>query len=141
MEKLITSCVLKDVRSFCLQTTKEQENATFDRDMVLEKAQWYISIRLDDFLAMEEYVYLENETLKHHQMRICAKKLRYTMEHFAPLYPNELAGEIERIKAFQDVLGEMHECDVWIDYIPKFIEETKNKTQRGEKQKNRFRKS
>jgi putative phosphoesterase len=129
LEKLIASCVLKDLRSFCLQTTKEQANATFDRDMVLEKAHWHISLRLDDFLAMEKYVYLENETLKLHQMRICAKKLRYTMEHFAPLYPNKLTGEIERIKAFQDVLDEMHECDVWVDYIPKFIEETKNKTQ------------
>ena len=23
----------------------------------------------------------------------------------------------------------MHDCDVWIDYIPKFIEETKTKTE------------
>ncbi len=134
LEKLIASCILKDMRSFCLQTVKEQANSTFNREIVLEKAHWHISTRLDDFLGMEEYVYIENETLKHHQMRICAKKLRYTLEHFASLYPNKLAGEIERIKAFQDVLGEMHECDIWIDYIPKFITETKNKI-RSEKNK------
>ena len=84
---------------------------------MLEKAHWHISFRIDDFLAMEKYVYLENEVLKHHEMRICAKKLRYTMEHFTPLYKNKLTTEIERLKAFQDVLGEMHECDVWIDYL------------------------
>ena len=60
-------------------------------------------------------------------MRIYAKKLRYTMEVFAPLYKNKLAKEIETITAFQDVLGEMHDCDVWVDYIPKFIDKAKTK--------------
>jgi len=76
---------------------------------------------------MEKYVYLENKSLKHHVMRIYAKKLRYTMEAFAPLYKNKLAKEIETITAFQDVLGEMHDCDVWVDYIPKFIDKAKTK--------------
>ena len=71
-------------------------------------------LQTDDFLSMEKYVYSENKKLKHHEMRIYAKKLRYTMEAFAPLYKNKLAKEIETIKAFQDVLGEMHDCDVWI---------------------------
>src|SRR5208337_3225306 len=73
LEKLIASCILKDIRSFCLQTVKEQANATFDPEIVLEKAHWHIFTRLDDFLAMEKCVYMENETLKHHQMRIRAK--------------------------------------------------------------------
>jgi len=128
LEKLMATCVLRDVRKFCDQTRK-QASATFDPQKVLEKAHWHISSRLDDFLAMEKYVYLENEILKHHEMRIYAKKLRYTMEHFAPLYPDKLTEEIENVKAFQDVLGEMHDCDVRIGYIPKFIEETKAKIQ------------
>ena len=102
---------------------------------MLEKAHWHISFRLDDFLAMENWVHLENEVLKHHEMRICAKKLRYTMESFAPLYQNKLAEEIETIKAFQDVLGEMHDCDVWIDYIPKFMQETNAKIESNQKKK------
>ena len=129
LEKLMATCVLMDIRSFCVQTIRQQDNVTLDRNKVLEKAHEYISSRLDDFLTLEEYVYLEKEALKHHEMRICAKKLRYTMEHFAPLYPNKLIGEIERIKAFQDVLGEMHECDIWIDYVPRFTEEAKAKIQ------------
>ncbi len=127
LEKLEASDILQDIRKFCEQTVTEQSNATFDSNRVLEKAHWHISFRLDDFLSMEKYVYLENKKLKHHQMRIYAKKLRYTMEVFAPLYKNELAIEIETITAFQDVLGEMHDCDVWEDYIPKFIDKTKTK--------------
>jgi putative phosphoesterase len=135
LEKLMATGVLGDVRKFCDQTIKQQANATFDPQKVLEKAHWHISSRLDDFLAMEKYVYLENEILKHHEMRIYAKKLRYTIEHFAPLYPNKLTGEIETVKAFQDVLGEMHDCDIRIDYIPKFIEETKTKIQSNKNKK------
>src|SRR5208283_3363008 len=127
LEKLEASDILQDIRKFCEQTITEQSKATFDSNKVLEKARWQISFRLDDFLSMEKYVYLENKNLKHHEMRIYAKKLRYTMEAFAPLYKNKLAKEIETITAFQDVLGEMHDCDVWIDCIPKFIDKTKKK--------------
>jgi predicted phosphodiesterase len=50
------------------------------------------------------------------------------MESFAPLYPNEFLIEIEMMKNFQDILGEIHDCDVWIERIPKFISdlETEN---------------
>ena len=30
------------------------------------------------------------------------------------------------MKNFQDALGEMHDCDVWIERIPKFINEMKS---------------
>ena len=50
------------------------------------------------------------------------------METFAPLYPEKLSEEIEIIKNFQDTLGEMHDCDVWIEKIPKFINEIENET-------------
>ena len=66
---------------------------------MLEKAYWHISFRLDDFLSLENCVHIENEIQKHHEMRINAKKLRYTMEFFAPLYKNKLKNEIETVKA------------------------------------------
>ena len=77
---------------------------------------------------MEYYVHKENEVLKHHEMRIRAKWLRYTMEVFAPLYQEELSEEIKMVKNFQDTLGEMHDCDVWIERIPEFIKELENET-------------
>ncbi len=134
LRKLKDSGVLEDIRGFCELIAAEKSKAIFDPNLVLEKAHWHISFRLDDFLAMEKYVYLEKEILKHHKMRIYAKRLRYTMESFAPLYKNKLAKEIETIKAFQDVLGEIHDCDVWTDYIFKFLEDAKNKVKsKGQK--------
>ena len=134
LEELKTTGFLGDLSKFCEKTVIEPSNA-FDPEKVLEKAHWHISFKLDDFLALENWVHIEKEVLKHHEMRIHAKKLRYTMESFAFLYKNKLAEEIETIKAFQDLLGEMHDCDVWTQYISKFIQETsfKNKSQQKKK--------
>jgi putative phosphoesterase len=123
LEELKATGVLRDLGKFCEKTIIEPSQ-DFNPEKVLEKAHWHISFKLDDFLALEKWVHLENEVLKHHEMRIHAKKLRYTMESFAGLYKNKLSEEIETIKGFQDLLGEMHDCDVWIQYIPKFIQKT-----------------
>ncbi len=123
LQELETSEVLQQITNYCQQIIKESTSTFFNLFVVREKAFWQISSKLDEFLAMEEFVHKENEILKHHKMRIRAKWLRYTMETFAPLYPEELSEEIEMIKDFQDTLGEMHDCDVWIESIPKFIKE------------------
>ncbi len=126
IQELKESRVLQQTSFYCEQIIKETASASFDLFAVREKAFWQISPKLDEFLSMEEYVHKENEILKHHEMRIRAKWLRYTMEAFAPLYQEELSEEIEVMKNFQDTLGEMHDCDVWIERIPKFISEIEN---------------
>ncbi|MGD0644948.1 MAG: YfcE family phosphodiesterase [Candidatus Bathyarchaeia archaeon] len=133
LEELRNSEVLIDINEFCAQTIKKLAKTPFEAAAVLEKAYWYISQKLNDFLAMEKYVYQEAEILKHHEMRIRVKWLRYTMEAFSPLYKSKLAEEITTIKAFQDVLGEMHDCDVWLNYIPKFMVDSKAEIQRKNK--------
>jgi putative phosphoesterase len=133
LEELKDSAMLEEMGEFWEQTAEELAKVPFDASPVLEKAYWHISSRLNDFLALEEYVHQESAILKHHEMRIKAKWLRYTMEVFAPLYKNKLAEEIQTTKDFQDVLGEMHDSDVWIDYIPKFIDEAKAKTKAPKK--------
>ncbi len=133
LEELKATDVLEDLHQSCEQIIKERAMEVFNPQKVLEKARWHIFFRIDHFLAMENYVHTENEILKHHEMRICAKKLRYTMESFASLYPNKLGEEIETIKTFQDILGEIHDCDVWIEYIPKFLQETIVKTKSKQK--------
>jgi putative phosphoesterase len=125
LQELEETKVIQQTASHCERIIKEATSIPFNLFAVREKAFWQISSKLDDFLAMEDCVHKENETLKHHQMRIRAKWLRYTLEVFAPLYQGEFSEEIEMMKNFQDTLGEMHDCDVWIDSIPKFIDEIK----------------
>lgn len=44
-----------------------------------------------------------------HRFRIEVKKLRYTMEFFAPLFSKKLQARVALLKAIQDLLGELHD--------------------------------
>ena len=134
LEELQASRALEEMAE-SFMSIEEPASAPFDPFSVLEKAYWHISSRMDEFLAFEGCVHDETANLKQHEMRIKAKWLRYTMEVFAPLYKKRLTEEIRTIKDFQDVLGEMHDCNVWIDFLPKFVAKLKTETSR--KKKNR----
>jgi len=46
-----------------------------------------------------------------HRLRIAVKKLRYTVEFFAPLYPAPRVARVSRpLKALQDALGGINDC-------------------------------
>jgi len=60
-------------------------------------------------------------------MRIAAKRLRYSMEIFASLYPDGLKDALSASRKTQELIGEIHDCDVWIDFMPKFIENERRK--------------
>jgi putative phosphoesterase len=129
--KLQRSEVLKEISDFLKQASDELSRGSFDPLPVLEKACWNITYMLDNFLALSEYVHQESATLKHHEMRINAKHLRYTMETFAPLYKDGLTKEIQIMKIFQDLLGEMHDCDVWLSLISGLTVEPEKDTQKA----------
>jgi len=52
---------------------------------------------------------------RHHAMRIAAKRLRYAMELARPVFSDDLAEIVEAVKNLQTLLGEVHDCDVWVD--------------------------
>ncbi len=87
-----------------------------------------ITSRLDDFLSYESFVEKPECLTELHAMRIAAKHLRYTLETFAPLYPENMKDLIQIMRQFQDELGEIHDCDVWNDYLPNFIERERQRT-------------
>ncbi len=76
-----------------------------------------IGKRLTDLLSYEPWVFHPEAVAEHHAMRIAAKKLRYTMEVYGPAYRNNMKKPLARVKRVQEILGGIHDCDVWIDYI------------------------
>lgn len=80
-----------------------------------------ITQRLDIFLACEASIFDPKNIHELHQMRIEAKRLRYTLEIFATLYPGECKSELKAIKSVQELLGDIHDCDVWTEFLPEFI--------------------
>ncbi len=51
-----------------------------------------------------------------HNMRIAAKRLRYAVELFAPCWGDSLNTYAQQLAKLQSSLGELHDCDLWIEY-------------------------
>ena len=77
----------------------------------------HLKKRLNGFLLYEKPAFLLPNEQAAHRMRIAAKKLRYSMEFFEDAYGNKLADGIKTIKEVQQILGELHDCDVWLNYL------------------------
>jgi CHAD domain-containing protein len=56
-----------------------------------------------------------------HRLRIGAKKLRYVAELTQPAFPSEIGALIDRLQPLQETLGELHDADVHIPIVEKFL--------------------
>lgn len=83
--------------------------------------------RLDEFLAFDAIVARPECVTELHAMRIAAKRLRYTLETFGPLYASGLKSWLTAIRDAQETLGTIHDCDVWAQYLPTFLEEERGR--------------
>lgn len=83
--------------------------------------------KLDEFLFYEIYLPFPERIKELHLMRIASKHLRYSLEIFAPLYPDQLEKILEIMRIVQTGLGEIRDCDVWLAYLPQFMEKEKKR--------------
>jgi CHAD domain-containing protein len=84
-------------------------------------AAFRIESRLETLLSYEPWVSHADAVAEHHATRIAAKKLRYTMEIYGPVYRLGLAKPHARVKRIQEILGDLHDTDVWIDHITRVL--------------------
>ncbi len=87
--------------------------------------------RLAALMQYERWVYNPDAVAEHHAMRIAAKKLRYTMEVYAPLYRRNLKKPLVRVKKIQEILGDLHDCDVWIDTVMAMLLTERSSSRKG----------
>ncbi len=111
-----------------LSATKKLISAADGKDasekspVVFERAEWHINERVKELRAFEPCLADPQDHEQHHAMRIAAKRLRYTMELFKPIYDGGLDRVIEAIKQVQSLLGDVHDCDVWVDQLDKMLQ-------------------
>ena len=112
--------VLEKMRAF-LELQVKKPGKTGNKNTLHSTAYREITLHLDALLAFEPWVYEVDAAKEQHLMRIAAKKLRYTMEIFAPLYGTDLRDPLRAVKRVQELLGLIHDCDVWIQTLPEFM--------------------
>jgi CHAD domain-containing protein len=123
IDRLLESGVVEDMEKLCRKMRKGSRNTEVNSIVTYQKALVHITSRVEKIFAHESSVYIPENIKEHHAMRIAVKRLRYTMEVFSSLYEGELENQIAVCKKLQDMLGDLHDCDVWMDYLPQFMED------------------
>jgi CHAD domain-containing protein len=129
LDHLENDGVLGDVQFRLTPLLQKQTQTYLFSPAIYARAHEAITDRLDGFLAYEEFISQPERVEELHMLRINAKRLRYTMEIFATLYPGELKEPLQACRKAQDQLGDIHDCDVWIELLPGFLAEERARTQ------------
>ncbi len=81
-----------------------------DPDGTLEEnARRILAVKMGEFYSYAPIVHAEDEVEALHNLRIAAKRLRYTLELFRVVFGPEGERQIERVKAIQEELGQVHD--------------------------------
>ncbi len=73
-----------------------------------------VKARLEEMYGWSDCVDYSYSVHDLHNLRIAAKRLRYTLEIFAEVLPQECAPLLKEIEQIQDELGALHDSDVMI---------------------------
>ncbi len=79
-----------------------------------KNARMIAKVRLEDLYSWESYVDNPYHIRELHNMRIAAKRLRYTFEVFEDVLPAACKPIVEELVKIQDELGTLHDTDVMI---------------------------
>ncbi|MCC6629399.1 MAG: CHAD domain-containing protein [Chloroflexi bacterium] len=71
-----------------------------------------LAVRIAEIYSFAPFIHDPARVTELHDMRIAAKRLRYTLELFKVGYPPAAGEVLERTKELQELLGEIHDADV-----------------------------
>jgi CHAD domain len=87
-----------------------------------ENAARIIQVRLDEMRAFAPRA-LDGKVKAQHDMRIAAKRLRYVLEVTGFCFGKPADTARRRARDLQDILGEIHDCDVMLPRVRSHLEE------------------
>ena len=88
-----------------------------------DNAERIVRVRLDELTSFMPKAADPKEVVALHDMRIAAKRLRYILEVTGPCFGPYASGAVKMVKELQDLLGEIHDCDVQLPEVAAFLEE------------------
>jgi hypothetical protein len=90
-----------------------------------DQVQRIVAVRLDELCGFMPQAADPTEVVALHDMRIAAKRLRYVLELFAPSFGPYAATAAKKAKKLQDLLGEIHDCDVTLPRVEALVAEVR----------------
>jgi hypothetical protein len=88
-----------------------------------DNAERIVRVRLDELCSFMPKAADPGEVVALHDMRIAAKRLRYILEVTGPCFGPYAENAVKLVKDLQDLLGEIHDCDVQLPEVAAFLEE------------------
>ena len=85
--------------------------------------------RLKELEKLSNGLYRPFEVENLHEMRIAAKRLRYAIELFQQCWGQSIATYAKRAAQLQTALGDLHDCDVWIESFGNEINKARKEKQ------------
>lgn len=82
-----------------------------------EAGRQVVAASLRELLDLGASLYEPFEIEELHEMRIAAKRLRYGIELFVHCWGARIAPFADEIAEMQSFLGEVHDCDIWIESL------------------------
>lgn len=130
INKLQKSKVLGQISRRFQPLLEQRQSVDLHDSALYQLAFDWINRRLNELLTYEVYIRRPEYKKELHAMRIAAKRLRYTMEIFSELYADQLEKPLQAARKTQQLIGEIHDCDVWIDFLPTFYESEQKRIQK-----------
>jgi CHAD domain-containing protein len=88
-----------------------------------DNAERIVRVRLDELTSFMPKATDPKEVVALHDMRIAAKRLRYILEVTGSCFGPYAGGAVKMVKELQDLLGEIHDCDVQLPEVAAFLEQ------------------
>lgn len=76
-----------------------------------------LAVRIDEVFAYDGPVRDPANVKDLHDLRIACKRLRYLLEIFGIAFAADLDPYLDQVKELQDLLGDIHDCDVQIPML------------------------
>lgn len=130
LTETITADALTKLKENFNQALKESEKESSQNITFYEAGKAIINTRLEEFLKLSKGLYTPFKVKRLHNLRIAAKRLRYAMELFAICFGDEIKLFADEISGMQDSLGELHDCDMWIDELGKRLAKADKENER-----------
>ena len=118
-ERAENSGAVKDLLTTSKATLEElsERSVQLTGRELFSRLEKHLGENLDEFLDHEDSLDDPQNEEGHHEMRIAAKQFRYTLEICKPAYAGRMDDHLATVKRIQTLLGDIHDCDVWIEHL------------------------